>query len=231
MTDGSFCPSCGHKRLGNYRFCASCKFDFDELTPGSVPPPASSSEPAMLPPSGRSRTVERVVLLLIVITVLGGAALLFARGGGGRTSATGPSSSPAATMRPTSAPLATMAPTLPPEAGISTACIAELGPLADALMELDSRLAIGMAFAVYSGYVADAQVVYDRINGAALDATCLTEVGVPAEAALTNYVYAYRVWNSCIDKLSCDLDSIEPKLQDYWAKATAQIDEFRLLMR
>lgn len=141
---------------------------------------------------------------------------------------------PAATDRPEAAPVPTSdLPTLEPEVRISGSCIDDLGPFTEALMELDSRLAIGMPFVTYSEYVADAQVVYDRIDIPALvlDPACLTGVAVPAEAALTNYVYAYRIWNACMDKSSCTLDDVEPKLQDYWAKATAQIDEFRFLVR
>lgn len=37
-TEGRFCPTCGTKRTGFFRFCSSCGFDFDELAP-RVPAP------------------------------------------------------------------------------------------------------------------------------------------------------------------------------------------------
>lgn len=38
----AFCPRCGHKRLGNFRFCTQCNFDFDEplaTAAAQTPPP------------------------------------------------------------------------------------------------------------------------------------------------------------------------------------------------
>ena len=32
-TEGRFCPTCGTKRTGFFRFCSSCGFDYDELLP------------------------------------------------------------------------------------------------------------------------------------------------------------------------------------------------------
>jgi micrococcal nuclease len=37
-TEGRFCPTCGTKRTGFFRFCASCGFDFDELGPKAPAP-------------------------------------------------------------------------------------------------------------------------------------------------------------------------------------------------
>ena len=53
-TEGRFCPTCGTKRTGFFRFCSKCGFDFDELTrpapqiapvPGQVALPAAPPEP------------------------------------------------------------------------------------------------------------------------------------------------------------------------------------------
>jgi hypothetical protein len=110
-------------------------------------------------------------------------------------------------------------------------CRSVIGPFVDALFELDSRLNVGMSFSEYSDKVAAARVTYDRIHIDQLDAACLESVGAPAEAAFNNYIYAYRIWNACMDKLACTLGSIRPKLQAYWAKATGQIDKFRDVMK
>ena len=61
-TEGRFCPTCGTKRTGFFRFCSKCGFDFDELTrtapevapvvPGQVALPAAPAAPvAPLPVS------------------------------------------------------------------------------------------------------------------------------------------------------------------------------------
>ncbi len=54
-TEGRFCPTCGTKRTGFFRFCSKCGFDFDELTraapdvarvvPGQVALPAAPATP------------------------------------------------------------------------------------------------------------------------------------------------------------------------------------------
>ena len=63
-TEGRFCPTCGTKRTGFFRFCSKCGFDFDELTsaapevtpvvPGQVawpPAPALPAAPAASVPT------------------------------------------------------------------------------------------------------------------------------------------------------------------------------------
>jgi hypothetical protein len=53
--DASFCPSCGIRRLGGFRFCRSCGFDFDVSAPQApgAPPFATkgpSAGPTAAPP-------------------------------------------------------------------------------------------------------------------------------------------------------------------------------------
>lgn len=60
-TEGRFCPTCGTKRTGFFRFCNKCGFDFDELrapapevayaAPGQVALPQPSAQPSLGPPS------------------------------------------------------------------------------------------------------------------------------------------------------------------------------------
>ena len=38
-----FCPNCGAQRTGAFRFCRSCKFDFDTDTMSSAPPSGAPS--------------------------------------------------------------------------------------------------------------------------------------------------------------------------------------------
>ena len=44
MNDSPYCPMCGTKRTGAFRFCRSCRLDFD-LLPGDVP--AFAPEPSV----------------------------------------------------------------------------------------------------------------------------------------------------------------------------------------
>lgn len=90
-----FCPQCATPRTGSFRYCRSCKFDYDTsaapttpawpsppppLTP--PPPPIASAwaSPAALSaaPAGRSRA-ERIVIALIILVVIGGAGYLYLR--------------------------------------------------------------------------------------------------------------------------------------------------------
>lgn len=59
-TEGRFCPTCGTKRTGFFRFCSKCGFDFDELTspgpaiapvPGQVALPAAPPAPVQAEPT------------------------------------------------------------------------------------------------------------------------------------------------------------------------------------
>ena len=49
LTSTSFCPKCGTPRVGGFRFCRLCQFDFDEISGAglvvSAPRPQSSSSP------------------------------------------------------------------------------------------------------------------------------------------------------------------------------------------
>lgn len=57
----TFCPRCGTARIGSFRYCRSCRLDFDELPPESAmgsqpgwsPSPAAPKQPAdgSLPPA------------------------------------------------------------------------------------------------------------------------------------------------------------------------------------
>ncbi len=105
------------------------------------------------------------------------------------------------------------------------ACEAQLGDLLTALQEIDSRLDIGLNIQEYGDRVGDAKVAYDRLQPGQLERGCLERVGVPLEEALQAYIDAYRSWDRCIDRFECELDEIEPELQQRWARASAKIEE------
>lgn len=114
-----------------------------------------------------------------------------------------------------------------PPAVVPIDCSDELVAFLEELEELDSRLTVGLNFSAYSGFVGDAQVAYDRIDFEELNATCIEQVGIPAEDAFNAYVDAYNTWNDCIGDIDCDNDSITPSLQAEWADATELLEEAR----
>jgi hypothetical protein len=105
------------------------------------------------------------------------------------------------------------------------ACRRQVGGLQRALEELDSRLTVGLAYDEYSTQVGDAQVAYDRIPIGKLEQDCLFDVGLHLENAMNAYVKADNTWNDCIIDFGCDVDSIDPELQERWAEATREIDK------
>lgn len=92
----------------------------------------------------------------------------------------------------------------------------------------------GLNYTDYSEKVADVNVVYNDIDyGSDPDQLgCITDVGLPLEKAVNQYVSAYRVWNGCFEDINCDNDSIDGALQSRWAKAGKAVDRaYRALQR
>jgi len=99
----SFCPACGTPRVGAFRFCRSCQFDFDALTGLAGPVPASSSGktpgptvPPPLPPeaAATARSPSLAVFAIAILMVLGTAGAAFVVGEG--LSSRSPQRAPAA---------------------------------------------------------------------------------------------------------------------------------------
>jgi hypothetical protein len=88
-----------------------------------------------------------------------------------------------------------------------------------------------LVFQDYTNRVGDVSVEYNRIRFGALPANCTLEVGVPLENALNSYIDANNRWNDCIGDLGCSLDSIEPRLQRDWRKASQEIRRARRALR
>jgi hypothetical protein len=138
-----------------------------------------------------------------------------------------PSPFASATVEPTPTPEPTPEPT--PDLTAYTTCQDLVGPLLEALGELDSRLDIGLNYSEYGDKVADANVQYDRIDIDQLreNLDCLSGVAVPLEDALNFYSAAYRVWDNCFDRPSCTNEQITPNLQRKWARAAKKVDAAR----
>lgn len=105
-------------------------------------------------------------------------------------------------------------------------CNDQLKSFVRSLAAINSRLDIGLSYDSYSSVVSNAKVVYDRLPFGRMRSGCIT-IAVPAEKALNSYVDAYSTWSDCFSDLYCDVDSVEPEMQDDWSKAGRQLASTR----
>jgi hypothetical protein len=102
-------------------------------------------------------------------------------------------------------------------------CRSQLHGLLGSMDGLRGKLAVGLSYGVYLHEVKAAQAAYDRVPVGRLQLGCLVKVGTPAERALDRYIAAANTWGDCLTSVSCDSESIEPKLQRKWALASARL--------
>lgn len=142
-TDGRFCPTCGRRRTGYFRFCNECGFDFDELAPRPtetiteavqaqpVPKPAPSpialntvtlERPTVPPPAPRWRIGERSVVRVAAVG-LGALVVL-----GFMTNILGTQGRPAATTVPSVALVSPVVVDSPPPAPSEEVAEPTFGP-------------------------------------------------------------------------------------------------------
>lgn len=139
MESSKFCPSCGAARLGSFRFCRSCAFDFDLSTESpvaatrpiapveSAPSVAgSAATPHAQAPWYKRRnpvlTVAGVVVALVLIGQLNprqAGSVADASASPGPTATPTVTPLPVTTVTPTPRPTATPAPTVPTFAAIT----------------------------------------------------------------------------------------------------------------
>jgi hypothetical protein len=101
-------------------------------------------------------------------------------------------------------------------------CRSEIGPLLDALNEVNSRLDIGMTVSDLGNEVGSAKVAYDAVNVSTAVQAC-GGVAESAETVLNDYIGSLNDWNSCIQDQYCDTDNM-PNVQAAWAKASRELD-------
>lgn len=117
-------------------------------------------------------------------------------------------------------------PAAPTSAG--TACPPEVTALLSDLQNIRSRLSTGMNFESYTQAVGDAVVARDAIEVSLEGEACITDVGIPAEAALLLYADALNAWNACVVDATppeCETTALDTALQDLWVQAEDKIVE------
>lgn len=106
------------------------------------------------------------------------------------------------------------------------ACQSAMGPLMRKLGALQSRLAVGLNYEAYGEAVGSARVVYDRIDYSEVGGVrCLTTVGLSLERALNQYATAAGIWTDCFTDIYCEMDTIDPQLQEKWSSAGRSLDK------
>jgi hypothetical protein len=98
-------------------------------------------------------------------------------------------------------------------------CRRSLGELLDSLESLANTLAVGLSYEDYLDSVNRVRTTYARIPAESPAIACLGRVAGPAEGALNLYIDAVNAWGDCLATPSCDLGSVEPKLQRQWEEA------------
>lgn len=104
-------------------------------------------------------------------------------------------------------------------------CKQAMGTLRREVQELDGRIEIGLSFQEYQTQVGDVSAVYRQGEFEDAGFDCLQAVGLPLERALRQHERAYDKWGECIEDFDCDIDAIDPELQDHWLKAQQSLDE------
>jgi hypothetical protein len=99
-------------------------------------------------------------------------------------------------------------------------CGRQLGDFLDSMESLDNALAVGLSYDDYLGGVNHVRATYAGVQADHLPIVCLPRVANPAEQALNVYIDAVNIWGNCLATASCDPESVEPKLQHRWAKAS-----------
>jgi hypothetical protein len=110
------------------------------------------------------------------------------------------------------------------DAAARAQCQSQTGALVSAEADLEGRLSgAGLTESDYLTRVGNISAAYGQVPVKQESASCVTKVGVPAEAAMNAYVSAANTWNDCMTDFNCSQDSIDPQLQAQWTKASIQL--------
>lgn len=110
-------------------------------------------------------------------------------------------------------------------------CRGELGDFLESIESLGNTLAVGLDYEQYLDSVNRVRASYASVVADRLGIVCLGRVAAPAEDALNIYIGSANQWGNCLASASCDPDSIEPKLQREWERASDQLARARRGLR
>ena len=110
-------------------------------------------------------------------------------------------------------------------------CSRVLGEFLDSMESLGNTLAVGLAYDQYLDTVNRVRATYASVDADRLGIACLGRVATPAERALNVYIDTANEWGDCLATPSCDPQSIEPKLQRGWSRASNLLAEARTGLR
>jgi hypothetical protein len=108
-------------------------------------------------------------------------------------------------------------------------CVDQLDPLVSAMSTVDARLDVGLSQSEFSDLVGSASIAYSRIDVKKLKGNCLS-AGAKLESGFNAYRRVATAWNDCIYDTYCDMDSIDPMMQDNWSAASQAIDRAKTLI-
>lgn len=163
----------------------------------------------------RSGPIAATAVLLSLVLVLSGCGDKGTATGGGKED----TSAPAAKPNPAKGGVSASKPT---RSAAAKRCGAELGDFLDSIESLGNTLAVGLDYEQYLDSVNRVRASYADVVADRLGIVCLSRVAAPTEAALNIYIEAANDWGDCLAS-SCDAESIEPKLQQEWARASDQL--------
>jgi hypothetical protein len=116
-------------------------------------------------------------------------------------------------------------PRAPGAHALARRCRRQVGPFLDVLDALRNQVVVGVSYEPYLDLVRDAKVVHAEVPSERLAFACLTLVGAPAERALNEYITGVNIWGDCLADASCEVASVEPRLQRRWDSASGLLSE------
>lgn len=107
-------------------------------------------------------------------------------------------------------------------------CTEQIGPLSDALAEVNSRLSVGLNYSEYGDRLGDTRVAYDKIDVdrlVGIAPKCLN-AAAKLEGAYNRYTAVLNRWGKCLDDYNCDFSEGETnrKTQADWSRAGVLLD-------
>ena len=85
---------------------------------------------------------------------------------------------------------------------------------------LRRKLAVGLTYQQYRRELEGVRGAYEAIPAKRVGLGCLLAAGGAGERALNRYIVAANAWGECLATASCELETVEPRLQRQWDRAS-----------